>query len=42
MHPMAFEPTITAGERPHAYTLDREATGTGGILSRNLKKNFQK
>ena len=45
MSPMGFEPTVSAGERPHTYTLDREATGTGGILSRNLKErkqNFQK
>ena len=24
-----FEPTISAGERPQAYALDRAATGTG-------------
>ena len=26
---MGFEPTISAGERPQTYTLDRAATGTG-------------
>ena len=26
---MAFEPTISAGERPQTYTLDRAVTGTG-------------
>ena len=29
MPPVGFEPTISAGERPHTYTLDRTATGTG-------------
>ena len=28
MPPMGFEPTISAGERPQAYALDRTATGT--------------
>jgi len=26
---MGFEPTISAGERPQTYPLDRGATGTG-------------
>ena len=26
---MGFEPTISAGERPQNYALDRAATGTG-------------
>ena len=26
---VGFEPTISAGERPQTYTLDRAATGTG-------------
>ena len=26
-----FEPTISAGERPKTYVLDRTATGTGYI-----------
>ena len=29
MPPEGFEPTISAGERPKAYALDRAATGTG-------------
>ena len=29
MPPMGFEPTISAGERPQTYALDRAATGTG-------------
>ena len=28
MPPVGFEPTISAGERPQAYALDRAATGT--------------
>ena len=28
MAPVGFEPTISAGERPQTYTLDRAATGT--------------
>jgi len=29
MPTVGFEPTISAGERPQTYALDREATGTG-------------
>jgi hypothetical protein len=29
MPPVAFEPTISAGERPQTYALDRAVTGTG-------------
>ena len=32
MSPVGFEPTISAGERPQTYALDRAATGTGGKL----------
>jgi len=32
MPPVGFEPTISAGERPHTYVLDRPATGTGTYL----------
>ena len=28
MSPAGFEPTISAGECPHTYALDRAATGT--------------
>jgi hypothetical protein len=31
MPPVKFEPTISAGERPQTYALDRAATGTGSI-----------
>jgi hypothetical protein len=30
MLPEGFEPTISAGEQPQTYDLDRTATGTGG------------
>jgi len=29
--PVGFESTISAGERPHTYALDRAATGTGSL-----------
>ena len=29
MPPVGFEPTISAGEWPQTYALDRAATGTG-------------
>jgi len=29
--PVGFEPTISAGERPQTYALDREATRTGAL-----------
>ena len=32
MPPVGFKPTISAGERPQTYALDRAATGTGNIL----------
>ena len=32
MRPVGFEPTISAGERPQTYALDRAATGTGYTL----------
>ena len=31
MPPAWFEPTISAGERPQTYALDRAATGTGNM-----------
>ena len=30
---MGFEPTISAGERPQTYALDRAATGTGYVTN---------
>ena len=35
MSPVGFEPTISAGERPKTYVLDRAATGTGKKLFEN-------
>ena len=32
MPPAGFAPTISAGERPQTYALDRAATGTGAVL----------
>ena len=29
MPPVGFEPTISVGQRPQSYALDRAATGTG-------------
>ena len=29
MPPVEFEPTVSVGERPKTYALDRTATGTG-------------
>jgi hypothetical protein len=29
---VGFEPTISAGERPQTYALDRAATGTGTFV----------
>ena len=29
MPPVGFEPTVSAGERPKTYALDRAANGTG-------------
>ena len=31
MPPVGLEPTISAGERPQTYALDRAATGTGNV-----------
>ena len=36
MPPVGFEPTISAGERPQTYALDRAATGTGTGLLYNV------
>ena len=37
MPPVGFEPTISAGERPQTYALDRAATGTGRCAGWNTK-----
>ena len=33
---VGFEPTISAGERPKTYALDRAATGTGDATLYNI------
>ena len=38
MSPVGFEPTISAGERPQTYALDRAATGTGITWAINTYK----
>jgi hypothetical protein len=37
MLPVGFEPTISAGERPQTYALDRAVTGTGGVSIQSHK-----
>jgi len=32
MLPVGFEPTISAGERPQNYALDRASNGTGNCM----------
>jgi len=39
MPPVGFEPTISAGERPKTYDLDRAATGTG--LTSTYQSKFE-
>jgi len=39
---VGFEPTISAGERPQTYALDRAATGTGVyyiLVNKNINGN---
>ena len=31
MPPVGFEPTVSAGERPQTYALDRAANGIGKV-----------
>ena len=38
MPPAGFQPTISAGEQPQTYALDRAATGTGESLYIYLEK----
>jgi hypothetical protein len=33
MPPVELEPTVSAGERPHTYALDRAATATGSLIN---------
>ena len=37
MPSVGFEPTISAGERPQSYALDRAATGTGRFANNQPK-----
>ena len=39
MLPVGFEPTISAGELPQTYALDRAATGTGNNNNTNTNTN---
>ena len=39
MPPVGFEPTISEGERPQTYALDRAATGTGPCYTIILQKS---
>ena len=37
---VGFEPTISAGERPQTYALDRAATGNGAYTVLTVEVNF--
>jgi len=42
---VVFEPTISAGERPQTYALDRAVTGTGSpqtIMIQNRTRHIKK
>ena len=41
MPPVGFEPTVSAGERPRTYALDRAATGTGSVCRISLINSFK-
>jgi len=41
MSPVGLEPTISAGERPQNYALDRAATGTGKLMSELQKLKLE-
>ena len=40
MPPVGFEQTISAGERPKTYALERAATGTGNLLGTQEYHNW--
>ena len=42
MPPVGFEPTISAGERPQTYALERAATGTGKTKTINFHDNAKR
>jgi hypothetical protein len=39
MPPVGFRPTISAGELPQTYALDRAATGTGSYQGKKVKQS---
>ena len=41
MLPVRFEPTISAGEWPQTYALDRATTGTGSTLVITEAKRYE-
>ena len=43
MPPVGFEPTVSAGDRPQTYALDRAATGTGDgdLIYEGSSKSFR-
>ena len=41
MPPVGFETTISAGERPKGYALDRAANGTGATTPKHEIKELQ-
>ena len=41
MPPVGFEHTISAGERPQTYALDRAATRTGVAATYDVKKKCE-
>ena len=41
MLPVGFEPTISAGERPKTYALERAATGTGTFYEMRWKNKVE-
>jgi len=41
MPPVGFKPTISAGEQPQTYVLDRAGTGTGKVhVESNIAMNY--
>jgi len=37
---VGFEPTVSAGERPKTYALDRAGTAIGGLCRKNINVTF--
>ena len=38
MPPVGIEPTVSAGEQPQTYALDRAATGTDDVMVSSVKQ----